>query len=88
MGALVVDGEAAAGQTCTLPGSGYSFINTTATSSIVTYTVFGNVSDGSGAPPTWFEGVIQAGFSTNYQKVIEDVGVLGGQRQKDRARLP
>ena len=65
---------AAAGQTCTTPGSIVNFTNLTATSSTATYVLEGTVSDGSGDPASTFIATFSASFANkSYQQVITDL---------------
>lgn len=62
---------AAAGQSCTPPGSPFNLANATARSSTISFSVRGTATDGSGDPPSPFLGTFTTQFSNrNYQEVL------------------
>jgi hypothetical protein len=77
-GAADCGAPAAAGQTCTPPGSQFNLSNLTSTSSTATFAVAGIVSDGSGDPISTFDGTFSTQFTNqNYQQVLETIGSGG-----------
>ena len=69
---------AAAGQTCTVPGSIVNFTNLTAKSSTASYVLEGTVSDGSGDPASKFIATFSASFANqSYQQL----GILFAQQK-------
>jgi hypothetical protein len=63
---------AAPGQTCTPPGSIYSFVNQTATTSTASFSVMGTVTDGSNDTPSAFVATFSVPIPETFQDVIAD----------------
>jgi hypothetical protein len=62
---------AAAGQTCTTPGSIVNFVNLTNNASTASYQLEGTVQDGSGDPASTFVATFTASFANqSYQQVL------------------
>jgi hypothetical protein len=64
---------AAAGQTCTLPGSPFSFLNSSASSSSATFNFSGITSDGHSA----WRGIFTSQFNESYQGVFSTLATTG-----------
>jgi len=68
---------AAAGQTCTLPGTPFNFVNQTATTSSVTFALSGFVRNVSTGELSTFTGVYTTQFTESFQDVIAQLESTG-----------
>jgi uncharacterized repeat protein (TIGR01451 family) len=78
-GAADCGAPAAAGQSCTPPGTAFNFVNTSATSSVLSFTWAGTVDDGSADPASPFVATVTTQFTgMSYQQVLATLFGAGG----------